>query len=407
MEKLFSLFTRLSLLWVALILLLIQPPLYSSLKVACWYHLRWDSLRQRISRFSASMSPSMVPMKNAGAKRMHSPVRRESNIKSTGGVDKYAQFSRAKEVASRHGFDIVPTTLSAAMVSNTSAATVSPSWIRLNNIENVSPHENGATEKDIEELLTSEFCEIGVVAKPHGVNGEIKASMAKTDFAVQRLRVGRSVYIRQRHTMVPLSVKIVRSRQSDHHEHILKLEGMSTRDQAELLRGAKFYVHVDDRPSLAKDEYLIRDLVGFKCFLTSDNSTFVGEIDGIVPPIELCRSPILAQKIHPLIELKLNRLPFKIHTRLNKHAPRQEVADFRENDKFCLVPFVSAIVTNIDTFSRTVYIDPPLGLLELTYSKVKRKMISRVHSSIPVLQHKYELSGSKSVVVEAVKGTPP
>lgn len=78
---------------------------------------------------------------------------------------------------------------------------------------------------------------------------------------------------------------------------------------------------------------------------------FIGKVVGVVPPDELC-NPEAAKFMHSLLEIQK-----------------------RDSKQLVLVPFVPHIVVHVDISNGVVLIDPPDGLLDLTYEEFKRVVI--------------------------------
>ena len=62
---------------------------------------------------------------------------------------------------------------------------------------------------------------------------------------------------------------------------VLKLEGISDRNQAEEMRGTGLYIMEDDLEELPEDTYYVKDLVGLKVISDEDNEE-VGEISDVI-----------------------------------------------------------------------------------------------------------------------------
>jgi 16S rRNA processing protein RimM len=389
-----------------------------------------NSMRLRMTKqYKSRSAPAPDRLSPASSKRAADTSRKEAAAEKR---QKYKQFSRVDEVVRQQGIDtsllrhsdikefyrhnavktgksrLTTITSSRIAKSVVEKKTVKPGdmlpWT-LEEMNALAPavvipnNTRNANFADIDESddpVTAEYCEIGVIGKAHGVRGEIKAHMLGTDFASDRLRRNGTIYIRLRSTpnmtatRWPFPVRIARSKQHDHRKlYVVLFSGLTTRNQAELLRGSKLYARLDDRPELADNEYLIRDLIGFKCFLSEDNTTQVGNIDGIVPPSELCKSkPSLAQRIHGLIEMKMAKYhSFETGTKSSSKLNQASIAD-----KYCLIPFVPAIVTNINMTTQSVYIDPPQGLLQLTYAKKRQRAVIKAQATSLVRSSAFKLA---------------
>lgn len=129
----------------------------------------------------------------------------------------------------------------------------------------------------------------------------------------------------------------------------MRLQSIETRDAAAVFKDYVVYIRRDHRPVLKEDEYLIRDLVGLRVTV---GGAIVGEVVGVVLPSDLCDTASIASKMHSLLEVKL-----------------------LSQKKLTLVPFVPAVVTKVDTVAGAIVMDPPQGLLDLTYEETKRVVI--------------------------------
>jgi 16S rRNA processing protein RimM len=104
----------------------------------------------------------------------------------------------------------------------------------------------------------------------------------------------------------------------------VKFEGVGSREDAEVIKGTLF-VPADRARDLEEGEYWERDVVG--CEVFTDDGTRVGTVTEVIP------------------------------------GPAQDLLEIDTGNGTSLVPFVSEIVTSVDTSERRVVIDPPEGLL--------------------------------------------
>ncbi len=113
--------------------------------------------------------------------------------------------------------------------------------------------------------------EIGAVAKPQGIKGELKIRLFCDGFdsvkAVTEAEIGGKVY----------AVESFRS--SGAEEAILKLKGLDDRNQAELLRGKEVFAKRNEI-KVEEGRYFVSDVLGCKLYLTSGKE--LGEIFDIV-----------------------------------------------------------------------------------------------------------------------------
>jgi len=236
------------------------------------------------------------------------------------------------------------------------------------------------------------YTELGTILGPHGVYGLLKIASV-TDFPERLCKPGvRQLKAPNRRT--PRETRLLEGRHRLKNEYLIKLEGISDRNEAMKLRGFVLYARQEERPEdLEDDEYLISDLVGLdvrlvtgygeddvedeymkdsvedvlessypqnedddenKRTVTGENSVsgkFVGTVGGVVLAEEMCSIPGLGQDLLEVI------------------LPRGRLGIPSWRDEMVLIPLVPSIVPTIDIERRILYIDPPSGLLDLTYVK--------------------------------------
>lgn len=112
--------------------------------------------------------------------------------------------------------------------------------------------------------------ELGVVGRPHGVRGEIRfiAYNARSEAIVQ----DKTVFIGNSNEPVSYKVASVRPGPGC---LLLRLEGVSDREQAAEMTGAKMFVNREDLPPLQPDEFYVEDLIGAEAW---DGETLLGKI---------------------------------------------------------------------------------------------------------------------------------
>eukprot|EP01041_Mallomonas_annulata_P001589 gene1589-3070_t len=208
---------------------------------------------------------------------------------------------------------------------------------------------------------------IGVLSGPHGVKGELKIQM-ETDFAEFRVSNGSTLYLKRPNRRTPRPITVKSGRRQVGNTYLVCFERVCSRESAEAFKNFIVYARVEDRPKLMKDEYLVRDLVGLQCYRYAPGSsqTLVGpmaEVVGVVPPEDLC-DPAAAKFMHAMLELQLIR---------STSSP----TSFSDTPDLCLVPLVPEIVLEVDLVLRRIILDPPGGLLELTYKEPPPKIALR------------------------------
>ncbi|GFH52247.1 hypothetical protein CTEN210_08723 [Chaetoceros tenuissimus] len=216
------------------------------------------------------------------------------------------------------------------------------------------------------------YTELGTILGPHGVHGLLKIA-AVTDFQERLCKPGIR-HLKAQNRRSPREIRLLEGRHRLKNEYLVKFEGISDRNEAVKLRGSVLFARQEERPEdLGEDEYLVTDLVGLDVQLVTgygeddiededvesddgdvvDSSSmggkFVGVIRGVVLAEEMCSIPGLGQD---LLEVVL---------------PRGKLGTPSWRDELVLIPLVPSIVPTVDIERSLVYIDPPGGLLDLTY----------------------------------------
>ena len=213
------------------------------------------------------------------------------------------------------------------------------------------------------------YTELGTILGAHGVHGLLKIAVT-TDFP-ERLCTPGIRHLKAPNRRSPREIRLVEGRHRMKNEYLIKFENIGDREEANRLRGSVLYARQEERPKdMSEDEYLVTDLVGLDVVLVTgygeDNDeeveklsdielergmgkNFVGTVRGIVLAQDMCSIPGLGQD---LLEVVL---------------PRGKLGIPSWRDEMVLIPLVPKIVPTIDIEQKIIYIDPPRGLLDLTY----------------------------------------
>lgn len=255
--------------------------------------------------------------------------------------------------------------------------------------------------------FTFGFRQIGKVVGAHGVRGEIKVLLEQSGGDRSVVAKDSVVYVRKPNRKTPRPVRVTQCRRQgskDQAQHVLllQLEGVTTRTMAEAFTKYVLYVRHDDVAKLQSNEYLVRDLVGLDVFRLEDMAAVqqlrsvaqnknvvpgagariprlrpIARVVGVVPPEELCDSPAAAKLMHAQLELRLLR------------GERQ-----RPPYRHCLVPLVPNIVRTVDVEHACLFLDPPHGLLEMTFAFEEKSLplkgfLPAVSSSLSAADREY------------------
>ncbi|KAE9601218.1 putative 16S rRNA processing protein RimM [Lupinus albus] len=194
------------------------------------------------------------------------------------------------------------------------------------------------------------FIDIGYLSNVHGLQGEICVKPT-TDFPQLRFSTPGTRWLRQ-NVLGEETIQEVELEQGRHHpahnNWILKFKGIDTVDQAKMLTGSTLLVTEDERPELEEGEFYTHDLVGMKVFL-KESGELVGTVIGV-----------FNSGANDLLQISLDS-SFGI---LDKSG-RSRSEEVEASGQLVLVPFVEAIVPDVDTKRREMHITPPKGLLEI------------------------------------------
>ena len=107
------------------------------------------------------------------------------------------------------------------------------------------------------------WIELGVIAKPHGVRGELRIHVFNPDSTM--LEGLAEVFLIGDDGEDPALVEIQSSRQGP-KALLMQLAGVGSREDAEALRGYKLCVPREALPELEEGEYYHADLIGLQAF---------------------------------------------------------------------------------------------------------------------------------------------
>ncbi|KAK7318887.1 hypothetical protein RJT34_03594 [Clitoria ternatea] len=195
------------------------------------------------------------------------------------------------------------------------------------------------------------FVNIGYVSSVHGLQGEIRVKPV-TDFPHLRFSTPGRRWLKRK-ALGEEAIEQVELEEGREHpgmkSWILKFRGFDTADQAKLLIGATLLVPKEDRPELEEGEFYTQDLIGMRVFM-KENGKLLGTVINV-----------FNSGANDLLQILLDSSSFDMLDKSGK--PRSTEID--TSDQLVLVPFVEAIVPDVDMKGREMHITPPKGLLEL------------------------------------------
>ena len=174
--------------------------------------------------------------------------------------------------------------------------------------------------------MADEFLVVGQVVAAQGLKGEVRILPA-SDFP-QRFTEPGSRWLRRRgHN--EQEVQLLNGRQLPGKElFVVRFEGINDRTAAESLVHQEFLVAADDIPELEDGEFHVRDLQGLSVRLETESDPIGVVVD-------------LHHGGNDLLEIEL-----------------------KDDGRRCLVPFVDAIVPQVELEEGWLLITPPKGLLD-------------------------------------------
>ena len=129
--------------------------------------------------------------------------------------------------------------------------------------------------------MQSEYLQIGEIVKPQGIRGEVKLRAMTSD--MDRYARLETVYLKEGKNYGPR--KVLKGRSYDGFAFLV-LEGVTDRNQAELLRGTEVYIDRAHAVELDEDENFVVDLIGLTAVDTKGNE--IGELVDVLTPNSIC-----------------------------------------------------------------------------------------------------------------------
>ena len=174
-----------------------------------------------------------------------------------------------------------------------------------------------------------EWLTVGLITSCHGINGQVKVR-SLSDFEERFLKPGMRWL--QKENEPPSKIELTSGfKQPGKEIFIIKLKGITTRNNAEKLKNHKILVKTNQLPKLKKEEFHLLELVNLQVkTLENDELKIIGKVINL--------------------ENEKNNLL---------------VIELFKNQKKVLIPFVKEIVPLVDIKNNFLIINPPSGLLEL------------------------------------------
>lgn len=228
-------------------------------------------------------------------------------------------------------------------------------------------------------MADSNWIEIGRIVAPQGVRGEVRV-YPSSDFPERFLEPG-ARWIKHPQRPDPEPVALVKGRSMDGKGlYVVKLDGIDDRTQAEALRGCALLVPAEERPNLEEGEFYAADLMGLRVILQDS-----GVEIGLVTDLYEAGNDLLEVTLHPsALDSGVAKPTAAMATSgavahadlassgsssrdgdAPKAGKQKQPAKGGRQARKVLVPFVEAIVPDINLAAGCLYLTPPDGLLDV------------------------------------------
>ena len=118
-------------------------------------------------------------------------------------------------------------------------------------------------------MSKSNLVHVGTFGSPIGLKGEIKVKMLTSSFEFFKiLKVYLNEDASEKWNFIKMRIL--------NNKLIVQLQDCNNRDDAEKFRGKKIFSQLSDFPKTNKDEYYVRDLIGFR--VTMINGKKIGKV---------------------------------------------------------------------------------------------------------------------------------
>ena len=128
-----------------------------------------------------------------------------------------------------------------------------------------------------------------------------------------------------------------------------------------------YYATQQDTIIQEDNDVLVPELIGLSVYRINiesgaEKESLVGTVSGVVPADELCAIPGL---LHDQLEVKVAR----------EKSESEHKSPRRSTQNLLLIPMVPEIVIKINLEDGNIIIDPPSGLLDLTFVREEKVRI--------------------------------
>lgn len=208
------------------------------------------------------------------------------------------------------------------------------------------------TRAAMEHLPLDDWLEIGRIVAPQGLDGSVRV-YPNSDFPERFLEPGERWIYKSDQDELELIQLLSGRYLNGKGLYVLKLEGVTNRNQAEALREARLFVRRSDRLPIEPDEFHVDDLVGLQVRLQAS-----GLVIGTVVDIYAAGNDLLAIKLTAM-EQDIRSAEHGQEGAVSRSSRKKSTG----HQSAVLVPFVYEIVPVINLEEGFVEINPPKGLI--------------------------------------------
>ncbi|MGF1524608.1 MAG: ribosome maturation factor RimM [Leptolyngbyaceae cyanobacterium] len=201
------------------------------------------------------------------------------------------------------------------------------------------------------DLSAEDWLEIGRIVAPQGLDGAVRV-YPESDFPERFLEPGDRWICKPGQDQPELTQLLSGRYLEGKGLYVLRLQGVTYRDQAEALRGAKLLVPRSNRLAIEPGEFHVADLIGLQVRLQATGTTI-----GTVVDVYAAGNDLLAIELTGAKEIA-STAPHRqasASPRARKKPTPQKLPT--------LIPFVHEIVPVVDLEAGYVEINPPRGLI--------------------------------------------
>ena len=207
------------------------------------------------------------------------------------------------------------------------------------------------------EISLPELLEVGTITSPQGLKGELRV-YSESDFPERFTKAG-TRWLQHPDTEVITEVQLKGGRGiTGKNLYVIKLEGISDRNEAEVYRNYKLLVDKSDRPKLKFDEYHVADLVGTEVYHQE-----TGENIGVVVDLYTAGNDLLEVKLHKQPESQPEQK--RDLSQVSRRSKRKKYRPKKNKPVTIFIPFVKEIVPVVNLRDRRLEILPPDGLVNI------------------------------------------